>query len=159
MVARWVNFRWIERFLVVFALIHLGYVVWPTSWWFEPGLVLVQDTYVDEDAEIDFTREIHRDFLGSYSVVVRYAHNREVHCEAESGAFPYEMASSLPHDLDLKWWANSDPDCHAPNLPPSNYVAVTCWFIHAKYFPHMKPKTVCRESTVFEVKKRRTPNV
>lgn len=133
------------------AAIAVGYGVlflWPVAFWFDAGEVFVRADGNGRPVVI-FTGGTKRDFLGSYSVIVRDVEKHQVACDATSAAFNYTTKANYPDTPGMDWWAPGDPRCQS--LPPSAYTMETCWTIHSPFFGLVPNKTICRSSNIFEI--------
>lgn len=101
----------------------ISYLV-PTSLHMSVESVYVYDTPYGKEPELAVVREIKRDFLGSYSVIVRRADTLVVACDGSAGPFTYRAGAALPETVFLEWWLGEP--C---NLDPGRYTMQTVWQI------------------------------
>lgn len=121
-------------------------------WGFKPGDTLVEDAELGQPAGIAFTRTIWRSIKMHYTVSIRRVDSWQVVCDTSSGPFTYSPSASLPERVDMAWWAPGDERCS--NLfPPGSYVMETCWTASGLLWGIVPPKTACRTSNVFHVRK------
>lgn len=127
-------------------LAALGLHFWPPSWWVEVGTVHIEDSRAGEPIHMVVTREIKREYIGSWVVSIRRWEGGWVtHCSATSATVYYPDAK-LPKDLTLAWWTQDQ----CSNLPVGKYYASTAWTI---LLPGLLPdKQVIVGSNVFEVR-------
>lgn len=112
---------------VAYVLVLAVWLAVPTSTWFEPLSVRVNDAQAGSDPSMEIARLIHRSFNGRFFVTVRAADNGPVVC-GDGHTLDYYPNSSLPPppNQTLSWWAW---DQRCAELPPGQYVAKTEWWI------------------------------
>lgn len=121
----------------------------PGEYWMETGSTMkVENSVHGEDFEIYPTNRIKRNFLGTYSVLVRELHTDEVVSEDRSGIIQYKVGTARPDPIRFYgWWSPG-----AREIPPGDYTITTCWQIEAfPRVPFVSHKTVCVESLPFIV--------
>lgn len=91
---------------------------------------------------VRFAREIHSDFTGAYSVVVRRARDNLVVCENTAGPFTYRSDSTLPEEITLDWWVGE-----ACNPPGDEYYMESCWRVWL--LDILPPRTICLTTAPF----------
>lgn len=128
-------------------------LVWPAEYWYTPGYMRVLDTYEGEKIELIYAGGAQRDFLGSYSVVLRDAHTSSIVGEMGSKRFQYKTESTRPEPLYMDWWAPADKRIIYPET--GAYFLETCWTIHGAFFGVVPAKTTCITSNIFEVMERK----
>lgn len=137
-------FSWSGTLIVLLAvMVYSGLMLWPPTYWYRPGPVVVFDSLVGEPVYMHFDREIRRGFFATWATAVRKASPTgwEVTCAA-SGAQDYRVDTQLPDPLTLRWW--SDGKCS--NIDePGNYFVSTVWHIH----PWLGPEKVVRVDSNF----------
>lgn len=135
------------------AIIWIVFTIWlialamPASYYKESGTLKV-DTEGQEEMIIVYTGEIHREFLGVYSVIIRDAHTDKIVAEDRSNTILYKPNSNRPNPITLDWWAPGIADIE---LPPGYYVMTTCWTIKRPFGGIVPEKHICVTSNVFEV--------
>lgn len=135
--------------IAIFFIGWIGLSALPLSlFWFDPGPVVIQDAKEGESPKIGFSRDIKRNVVMQYSVVIRDA-NLAVYCEDRSAPIEYRSDSQLPEDLDLAWWAFGTEACHRP--PVGSYIVTTCWTATGRLLGLLRDKTVCVQSNVFKI--------
>ncbi|MBB5515751.1 hypothetical protein FHS89_001771 [Rubricella aquisinus] len=135
--------------LFLFAIFYAALIITPVSWWYELGEIEVIDAREGEPILIVYHGGATREFLGSYSVVVRDFATRGIVCEGRSGRFVYEVGAPRPDPLSMAWWAPSDPRCAA--LPAGTYVMETCWTVYSPFWGLVPSKTECLRSPAFTI--------
>ena len=142
LVLSWVVF-WIA---VTFLIFQAGVLLWPTSYWITVDRLFAFDTPKSERVVLEVDREIHRRFIGEWSVVVRVhvEDGWKVWCTA-SGKGDYVPDASLPDPLTLHWWTGGQ--CETP--PPGRYYIATVWAIFGR--GPLPTKYVDVNSNVFTV--------
>ena len=139
--------RIVEAFCF-FLAIYGGVHAIPASWlWYDVDYVAVQSGSA-QPLQIEFSRQVKRDFRGAYSVVVRT--DATVVCDASGGPFTYKGGSRGPKVVDMKWWAPSDPRC--VDLPADTPLTMeTCWTVLEPFWGWWPSKRLCVASDPFEV--------
>lgn len=119
--------------------------LWPATYYFEPRKLVVPDTKPYTPVIMSFEREIHKNFLGKWSVTVRKfsAGGPVVVCAAD-GKANYRTDSVLPNPLTLDWWTGGV----CQTLPEGDYMISTSWEIHPILWPE---KQIGIDSNVFHV--------
>lgn len=148
---------------VLFVLfVYLPLTLLPaTLFWYNPGVVLFSDTTVGTPPALSFYREIKRDSMIEYSVVVRDS-DGEVACDSRGGPYQYQKQEGAVINKTLREWAPQDPRC--ANLPVGAFRVETTWRIVrplGDFLPQgmleemfggiLPPKYVTRVSPVFHV--------
>lgn len=148
---------------VLFVLfVYLPLTLLPaTVAWYSPGVVLFSDTTVGTPPALSFYREIKRNSLIEYSVVVRNS-DGEIVCDSRGGPFQYKKQEGALVDWTLADWAPQDPRC--ANLPEGAFRVETTWRVVrplGDFLPPgsleevfggiLPPKYVTRVSPVFHV--------
>ena len=129
----------IATFLAVYAA---AVIIPPEAMWFDPGDIAISDAKDGEIPIVSSTRIIKRDFLGSYSVIVRNTDNLEAVCDGRGGPFMYrEAASGRPVSQLLTGWAGGG--CVYQKFGPGRYQVEACWTVEHP-FGILPPKTTCR---------------
>lgn len=141
--------RLIERAIWVVAVLWCALVLWPASYWYEAGVLRVDDFREGQTLNLIYTGGAERAFHGSYSVIIRDAGNQSVVSEDRSGKFRYKVGSERPNPLTMEWWAPRDLRGH--NLPAGTYVMETCWVIHRPFWGLAPSKVTCAMSNPFRV--------
>lgn len=131
------------------AVAYAAIALWPASFWYDSGTMRVDDIRQGEQLELIFSGGARRDFIGSYSVIIRDAHSNQVIVEDRSAPFEYFADSRPPDPLTIEWWAPGSEAMHG--LPPGSYIMKTCWTIHGRLFGLMPAKTTCVASNIFRV--------
>lgn len=119
----------------------------PASFWFEPRTVMVEDG--SSPNSVITERVVHREFQGSYQVVIRSIGDNDPVCDARSGVFTYGVTSHPILSKDMLWWAPGDARCH--DLMPGQYIMETTWTIHNLFWGLVPPKHISVSSNVFTV--------
>ena len=116
---------------------------WPASWWLEVDSVRIDNAKAGEQITMHVEREIHRDFVGTWTASVRNM-SGEVVCSG-SGISNYRSGANLPPTLTLDWWTAGA----CKTLQPGRYYLATDWRIHPSGV--WDEKTVSADSGPFEV--------
>lgn len=135
-------------FWVVAALWAAAALV-PATYWYDPRDMRIDDIVEGDQLELLYSGGTVRDFIGSYSVIMREAGRNEIVGEDRSARFRYRSDSNRPDPLTIEWWAPGDERFH--NLRPGSYQMRTCWTVHDAFFGLVPGKTVCSESNIFRV--------
>lgn len=121
----------VDRVINILSAIGIAWGAWagvsylvPASLHMSVESVYVYDTPYGKAPELVVVREINRDFLGSYSVVVRRAETLEIVCDGSAGPFQYRAGAALPETVFLDWWVGEP--C---NLDSGRYTMQTIWQI------------------------------
>jgi hypothetical protein len=133
---------------LIFA-IYLLIAYWPASWWYSVRSVVVLDSVVGADVLMHVEREIHRPFVGAWSVLVRRLTvdgKWEIICDAQ-GRSNYRPDAALPDPLTLEWWTAGQ----CPNPPAGKLLISTVWTIEPAVG---RTKAIVAESNIFEVSER-----
>lgn len=121
--------------------------VWLASWWYSIRSVVVFDSVVGADVLMQVDRQIHRPFIGSWSVLVRRQTDDgkgwEVVCAAH-GRSDYRTDARLPDPLTLDWWTAGQ----CPRPPAGRILISTIWTIEPVLG---RAKAVVAESNFFTV--------
>lgn len=148
---------------VLFVLfVYLPLTLLPaTVAWYNPVVVLFSDTTVGTPPALSFYREIKRDSMIEYSVVVRNA-DGEVICDSRGGPFQYKKQEGAVVNKTLTDWAPQDPRC--AHLPEGAFRVETTWrvvrplgdflppgILREMFGGVLPPKYVTRVSPVFHV--------
>ena len=135
----WLMCAWLTFF--VFANL------WPASAWLDVERVSVSPALAGQPVPMLATRNIKRDFVGSWRVTVRRWEPQGwvVYCNA-GGSNNYSAQAVLPAKLTLDWWTNGQ----CPLLTEGRYTITTSWQIQPS-LPFIPDKTVQIESNIFEV--------
>lgn len=107
----------------------------PQSLWFDPSAPVFADAFEGAPVPLIYSREIKRETLISYTVVVRSTDDVEPACDAKTGPFLYKptleaeggrrTVSKPVADKALDWWAGESPECMG--LPAGTYYVSTTW--------------------------------
>lgn len=102
-----------------------------------------------EEVELFISRDIKRDFTGSYDVTLRKYTKTGIEnvCEYPSGLIPYKKDAELPETPDLAWWTGNK--CKGSELEPGTYFFDTC---HTVYLPIVKDRNRCVQSEEFTIR-------
>lgn len=141
-----------DRLAALMTALILGYFALaavPATWWFSPGTPYVADSDTETPPKVGFAREIRRDALMTYQVVIRTTEGLTAVCDPASQAFTYRRGAELPSDIDLVWWTGGDDRCWPREA--GTYLMETCWTVEQPFFGLVRPKTVCRESPPFHI--------
>lgn len=93
--------------------------------WFDPGQPVIRDAVVGTASDLVFSRNIKRDSMIGYVLVIRDAADRDVVCDASGGPFLYLQGDGPLIGKTLGWWGPSDPRC--ARLPVGAYYGVVTW--------------------------------
>lgn len=139
----WLAFWIFGAWLALWFLTHF----WPPSWWLEVRRVVVFDTVPGAEVIMDVDREIRRNFIADWAVVVRrYVGGAwTVECTAR-GTSDYRPTAALPDPLTLDWWTEGE----CPNLRSGRYLVSTIWTVRGQY--GLPDKVIQSLSNVFEVR-------
>ena len=148
--------------IIAFASAYLAAAAVPMeTLWFAPGEPIFKDTVVGGDPELVFSRDIRRDAMIRYSVIIRNAEDKEVVCEWNGGPFKYLEQSGPLIGKTLGWWAPGDNRC--AHLPVGTYYGQVEWtavrplgdllpgFLKSPLGWLLPPKSVTREIMVFNI--------
>lgn len=117
--------RFFSRALPLMGLIYLAGAAVPLStFWYEPGIVVISDTVEGIPPKVEFWRHIKRPTMISFTVAVRRNDDAAPVCEGYGPAKLYRPAMGVLPQRDLEWWVGND-SCN--NLPSGSYWAQTCW--------------------------------
>ena len=133
----------IRHVWAVFMLAYLTMALWPASYWYDPGQLVIKNNVEGDPVQLLYQGGARRNFTGSYTVLMRDFQTQEVVCEASSGFLSYSVDSKRPDPLFMDWWAPSDPRCNAP--PVGTFQTTTCWTISGILWGLVPPKHVCTD--------------
>ena len=150
-----------SAFMIFAAIYGLASAV-PLSWfWFDPGQPTFKDAVAGGDPELVFSRQIKRNALMHYSVIIRDAADDDIDCEGTGGPFEYRKNQGPLIGKTLGWWVPSDPRCS--RLPVGAYYGSVTWTAVrplADLLPEvlqgplgwiLPPKTVSRDIPLFNI--------
>ena len=120
--------------VVLFSAVAIAVMVaiaTPASRWFEVGAVDVKNAETWDYVEVDFPREIKREFWGSWAGKIRQRINDEwvTVCTTPLSFLTYQTDSELPVPATLKWLLWTEPECY--KLGAGEYEATIVWNINA----------------------------
>lgn len=140
-------------YVSIFGFMLLAWTALPnlisTSIWFKPGDTIVTSIKFGEHPMVTYDREIMRNTLISYSVVVRDLRSNSLKCEAKSEPFLYIKNPHRIKTYRMDEWAPHDKRCW--ELKPGDYIMHTCWTLRNLVFGWVGDKIVCRHSNPFKV--------
>ena len=142
--------RWLELLSWVAAFTWGILAAFPASHWYVANELRVDDFQRGTDFGVFFVGGPRREFVGSYSVVMRRAADNEVMAEEDSGAFRYRPGSKRPEPILASWWA-PEGAAKMVNVEPGAYVLETCWTIRRPFGGIVPAKTTCIRSNIFRV--------
>lgn len=148
--------------IIAFAAVYAAAAAVPMeTLWFAPGEPIIKDTVEGSDPELVFSRDIKRDAMIRYSVIIRNAEDKDVVCEWNGGPFRYLAQSGPLIGKTLGWWAPGDPRC--ARLPVGVYYGQVEWtavrplgdllpvFLRGPFGWLLPPKSVTREIMIFNI--------
>lgn len=144
----------------VFMVWLLAMSIWapsfvPVGVFMDLRAVFVEDTVSGVPPKILVDREIHKDFLGTYSVTIRsYPENTIVCASPYIIPFPYRADATLPENVDLAWWlfdGKAYDQCEAENLKPGRYRVITYHTVHDPFKLAPWIETLRSEPTISNV--------
>lgn len=121
--------------------------------WIDIESMTVADHYVGEDPDVVVWRDIHRDFWGTFSVLIRRAETDSFVCMASPpGPFKYseKAAEEQPLVRPLSTWLNSRADlqrCIENGFGPGSYYITAC---HFRVVGGLRLARRCIPSTFFQ---------
>lgn len=131
---------------IILLLVALIMQLTPAWIWFEVDSVRVEDSQVGSPVVMAVNRTIERDFTGDWTTSLRrFEGGKWVSYCTSSGSTNYEVNSSLPDPLTLRWWTY--PNCHP--IEPGKYILRTTWRIRGMGF--LPDKEVQATSNIFVV--------
>ena len=128
--------------LVWVALIAAGLFFIPpaifSSVWLNLISVNVHDTPWGSDPVVDVRRDIHMEFYGRYSVVIRDAETERFVCQGTPASpFTYRPDEEQEMEVTLSWWLGSAAQlaaCYHEGLRPGgSYFVDTCHYAIGPY--------------------------
>lgn len=148
--------------IIAFATVYAAAAAVPMeTFWFDPGTPVIRDAVVGSDPELVFSRNIKRDALIQYSLLIRSAADNHAACDAVGGPFTYRKHSGPLIGKTLGWWGSSDPRCG--RLPVGAYYGQVTWtavaplgdllpeFLRGPLGWLLPPKRVSREIMIFNI--------
>jgi hypothetical protein len=143
--------KWLQSWSA-FWIFGIWFAAWmtahffPPSFWFTVRQVAVFNSIAGADIILDVDREIHRNFVADWAVLVRRHNGGQwtVICQAH-GTSDYNPSAALPDPLTLDWWTGGE----CPTLDQGYYIMSTLWTIRGRY--GLPNKEIQSLSNVFEI--------
>lgn len=130
----------------------LPYLV-PSSMFYSPGSLYIEDSVVGVTPGIASSRVIHRPFIGRWQAQVYHVSHggfeRLAGCRHGSEYFQYRPDSRIDPEADLNWWLEipPNPPCF---MPAGSYMVSTTWYIRLPLLPWVSLNTSV-DSNVFTI--------
>ena len=138
-----------NKFMILCTGIVIFYAAayfFPTSYWYELNRVRIQDAKASEPILMAVDRNINREFIGHWAVIVRRMNSGtgDIVC-VDGGTTNYKTDAKLPEHLTLGWWSGGT--CNT--LGEGFYMVTT--IVHIDVPNILQPKRVINESNIFKV--------